>query len=185
MYGFQYQLKTAVMNIILLGYMGSGKSTLGRKLATALEYPFIDLDDYIEEKEQQPISEIFKTKGEIYFRKKEHEYLKALLKTSTKVVLALGGGTPCYANNMTLIQEQPNTTSFYLKASIKELVLRLMHERAKRPILSRIETEEDLTEFIGKHLFERTSFYNEADVVIDVNQTTEIAILDQVMSHLV
>lgn len=172
------------MNIILLGYMGSGKSTLGRKLSESLEYPFIDLDDYIEKHEQSTISEIFKSKGEIYFRKKEHEYLKTILETETNSILALGGGTPCYANNMALIKTYPETKSVYFRATIPELVKRLMFERDKRPILSRFTNEDDLTEFIGKHLFERTPFYSQADITIEVSQTTELEILNQLMQAL-
>ncbi|MGJ5641225.1 shikimate kinase [Formosa sp. S-31] len=172
------------MTIILLGYMGSGKSTLGRKLAESLNIPFIDLDDYIEEKEGLSISELFAQKGEIYFRKKEHEHLKAILENQSDVVLALGGGTPCYANNMELIKTYPKTKSVYFKASIGELVKRLKHERAKRPILSRFESEDDLTEFIGKHLFERVPFYSQADVTLEVSNTTELAILDALMQAL-
>ncbi|MBP1841373.1 shikimate kinase [Formosa algae] len=173
------------MNLILIGYMGSGKSTLGRKLAETLQYPFIDLDDYMEEQEQLSIPELFKVRGEIYFRKKEHEYLKALLQEQDNVVLALGGGTPCYANNMDLITKNENAKSFYFKAGIKELTSRLKHEKENRPLLNRFKTDDELMEFIGKHMFERSAYYNQADVVIPVDNTTELAVLEQVMSHLV
>ncbi|WP_159023028.1 shikimate kinase [Formosa sp. L2A11] len=173
------------MNLILIGYMGSGKSTLGRKLAKKLNHPFIDLDDYIEDQEQLSIPELFKTRGEIYFRKKENEYLKALLEDQDNVVLALGGGTPCYANNMALITAHKNATSFYFKAGIKELTSRLKHEKENRPLLNRFSTDDELMEFIGKHMFERSAYYNQADVVIPVDNTTELDVLDKVMSHLV
>ncbi|MDW5290950.1 shikimate kinase [Formosa sp. PL04] len=173
------------MNLILIGYMGSGKSTLGRKLAKILNYPFIDLDHYIEEKEKLSISELFKTRGEIYFRKKEHEYLKDILEEQDDIVLALGGGTPCYANNMELINTNAASTSIYFKAGIKELVGRLKHERAKRPLLNRFNTDDELAEFIGKHLFERSFYYNQADIVVNVDNTTQLDILEEVMRHLV
>ena len=173
------------MNLILIGYMGSGKSTLGKKLAKTLNYPFIDLDDYIEEKEEMSISELFEVRGEIYFRKIEHAYLKDILEFQNDVVLALGGGTPCYANNMELINNDKTSTSVYFKAGIKELVGRLKHERAKRPLLNRFNTDEELAEFIGKHLFERTVYYNQADIVVNVDRKTQFAILDEVMTHLV
>ena len=85
------------MIIVLIGYMASGKSTIGRILADKLNYSFIDLDDYIEEKEQTSVSEIFKSKGEIYFRKLETTSLQALLNNKDNLVLSLGGGTPCYS----------------------------------------------------------------------------------------
>ncbi|CDF78598.1 shikimate kinase I [Formosa agariphila KMM 3901] len=173
------------MNLILIGYMGSGKSTLGKKLAKTLNHSFIDLDDYIEEKEQLSISELFKVRGEIYFRKKEHEYLKEILEEQSDVVLALGGGTPCYANNMELIAADKSSTSIYFKAGINELVGRLKHERAKRPLLSRFNSDEELIEFIGKHLFERAAYYNQADIVLSVDKKSQFEILDELMTQLV
>jgi len=85
------------MKIILLGYMGSGKSTVGHHLAKKLYLTFTDLDNHIEKKENKTISEIFNEKGEIYFRKKEHEYLKQFINENDSYVLSLGGGTPCYS----------------------------------------------------------------------------------------
>ena len=75
--------------------MGVGKTTIGKRLAEKIFFPFMDLDTFIEQKEGKKISQIFKDKGEIYFRKKEREYLTELLKSSSPMVLSLGGGTPC------------------------------------------------------------------------------------------
>ena len=91
------------MKVILLGYMASGKSTIGRLLAEEKGLKFINLDEYLEEKEEKSISDIFKDKGEIYFRLKENEYLKELLEKKESFVLSLGGGTPCYSSNMDVI----------------------------------------------------------------------------------
>ena len=93
------------MIVVLMGYMGSGKSTIGKELATLLKYNFLDLDDYISEKENATISDIFKDKGEIYFRKKETEYLKEIINSYNDIVLALGGGTPCYGNNLKILND--------------------------------------------------------------------------------
>lgn len=148
------------MKIVLLGYMGSGKSTVGKVLAQRLGMPFLDLDDYIEARLGMPVSRIFSEKGELYFRKKEHEYLKEVLQDPTDTVLALGGGTPCYSGNMeTLLAHTPNT--FYLMLPIAELVTRLGREKATRPLIRDIPDGE-LPTFIGKHLFERRNFYNMA-----------------------
>ena len=104
------------MIVVLIGYMASGKSTLGRILANKLNYDFIDLDDYIEEKEQLLVSDIFKSKGELYFRKMETLYLKELLDNKTKLVLSLGGGTPCYSNNMDFIRKYYECKEYLFKS---------------------------------------------------------------------
>ena len=157
------------MKIILLGYMASGKSFVGEKLSKLLKYEFIDLDNYIEKKEKKTVKFIFEDKGELYFRKKEHFYLKELLNNEDKMVLSLGGGTPCYYDNINLINESDNNTSIYLRVSINEIINRVSKEKSKRPLIAHIETEELLREFIGKHLFERSNYYNKADLVIDAN----------------
>lgn len=154
------------MKIILLGYMASGKSAVGQVLAEILKIQFIDLDSFMEEKEQLSITQIFETKGEIYFRKKEGEYLNELLNLKESFVLSLGGGTPCYGKNMELIQNK--STSFYLKASIDTIFGRLKNETSQRPLVSAIGTE-NLQEYIAKHLFERNPFYERANHTVLVN----------------
>src|SRR6056300_171913 len=138
------------MTIVLIGYMASGKSSIGKKLADKLNYDFVDLDDFIEEKESMSVSKIFKKKGEVYFRKQEALYLKGLLQNKEKTILAVGGGTPCYSGNMELILQSDNVTSIYLKASLSTLANKLMTKKAKRPLISHIESLEEMTEFIGK-----------------------------------
>lgn len=172
------------MIVVLIGYMASGKSTLGRILAKKLNYSFVDLDDYIEEKEQTSISEIFKSKGEIYFRKKETQYLNHILKTKTKLVLSLGGGTPCYSNNMDTILGCENAVSIYLKASISTLVDRLKNEKAKRPLIAHIQTDDLLAEFIGKHMFERSQFYNQSERIISTDNKAQYEIVEDIIFEL-
>ncbi|AUP77892.1 shikimate kinase [Flavivirga eckloniae] len=172
------------MIVVLIGYMASGKSTLGRILANKLNYDFIDLDDYIEEKEQLLVSDIFKSKGELYFRKTETLYLKELLDSKTNLVLSLGGGTPCYGNNMDILKQATHAKSIYLKASIPTLVARLKDEKSKRPLISHIETEELLAEFIGKHLFERSPFYSLSEVTITSDNKTEEDIIEELVLQL-
>jgi len=172
------------MVIVLLGYMASGKSTIGKILAKKLNYTFIDLDDYIEEKENLTVPEIFKQKGEIYFRKLETNYLKELLSLSNNVVLSLGGGTPCYSNNMDSILQTENVTSIYLKASIENLVNKLENEKAKRPLVAHLKTKEDVTEFIGKHLFERSYFYNQAELVLTTDMKKKKDIIEEIILNL-
>ncbi|MCR8666067.1 shikimate kinase [Aestuariibaculum sp. M13] len=167
------------MILILVGYMASGKSTIGRILAEKLNYDFLDLDDYIEEQEQTSIKTIFQTKGEIYFRKAETKYLRELLDSKSNLILSLGGGTPCYSNNMDLILKADNVKSVYLKASIPTLVNRLKGEKGKRPLVAHIETDEELTEFIGKHLFERSPFYSQANIVLPTDNKTTSEIIEE------
>lgn len=161
------------MTVVLLGYMGSGKSVIGKALAKILNYQFLDLDTYIETQEGQTISDIFNNKGEIYFRKKEFQYLQDVLKSNSQTIVALGGGTPCYGVNMQTIKE--SGTSVYLKASIATLATRLVTEKVQRPLISNID-DEALQEFIGKHLFERNPFYNQAQttVVVDGKEVDKV-----------
>ena len=173
------------MIVALMGYMGSGKSTIGKQLATLLNYKFLDLDDYISDNEKASIPELFNKKGEIYFRKKEAFYLNDILNSKDDVVLALGGGTPCYGNNLTALLDSTNVTLFYLKLSIPQLTNRLFKEREKRPLISHLQTEEDLMEFIGKHLFERTQYYNQAPFVIVTDDKSEKDIIETILMSLI
>ena len=153
--------------IILLGYMGCGKSTIAKLLALEKGLPFIDLDELIEKRENISIKSLFKLKGEIYFRKIEHDILKELTTSSGNFVLSLGGGTPCYANNHELFLG-PGIISIYLKASITELYYRLIRNKAKRPLIAAMNNEE-LEEFIAKHLFERNFFYTKAMHTVSID----------------
>jgi len=155
--------------------MASGKSSIGKKLAKKCNLPFVDLDDYIVKKEKITIPEIFKLKGEIYFRKIEAQYLNELLLLEDDFILAVGGGTPCYGNNMKSITE--NAQSIYLKSSIQNIYDKLSKQKnkQKRPLISTIE-DRNLKEFIAKHLFERRHYYEQAThtIVIDDKSKKEI-----------
>jgi len=163
------------MTIVLIGYMGSGKSTIGRKLSLKLNYTFIDLDAFIEEKEGLVVKQIFDLKGEIYFRKLEMKYLSEVLEIENAII-SLGGGTPCYGDNMTKVKDSRNARSIYLQTSIGELVKRLFLERHARPLISHINSKDELSEFIGKHLFERNPFYLKSDIniITDNKEVKEI-----------
>jgi shikimate kinase len=166
------------MKIIVLGYMASGKSTIGKEISKKLDMNFIDLDVYISEQEKRSISEIFKTKGEIYFRKIEHTYLKELLNNEADFVLSLGGGTPCYANNMELIQSS-KAKSIYIQASIPTLVARLLKEKDTRPLVADLENEQ-ITEFVAKHLFERRFFYEQAAILLNTENKSVQEIVSEI-----
>ena len=172
------------MKIILLGYMGSGKTTIGIQLAKKLFLNFTDLDEFIEEKEQKSIKEIFEQKGEIYFRKIEHKYLKQFIKENESYVLSLGGGTPCYAGNLDLILHDKNNLSFYLRGSISTLFKRLSENKFKRPLINDL-SDNQLTEYIAKHLFERGLFYDKATykISIDDKEVQEIVTEIRILLH--
>lgn len=172
------------MNIYLLGYMGSGKSTVGKALAEALEYDFLDFDHYISNNEGMTIAQIFEQKGEIYFRKKEIHYLDQLISENrTNVIIALGGGTPCYANNMEKIL-QTGDHSIYLNVPFKKIAQRLWEDRGERPLVNNISDYELLEDYVRKHLFERAYFYNQASQVIKVSDDSSQQIVEKIIANL-
>jgi shikimate kinase len=163
--------------IILLGYMGCGKSTIANKLSKNISIPFIDLDKKIEEKVDLSVNAIFEKHGEIYFRKLEHEVFTELLSSPEQLIIGLGGGTPCYANNHELLKAD-NVVSIYLKASIETLFKRLSANKSKRPLIAN-KSDEEMKEFIAMHLFERSFYYSQAQhkVVVDY-KTIDQTVLD-------
>jgi shikimate kinase len=169
--------------IVLLGYMGSGKSVVARLLAEILHLPYLDLDAIIEKKEDASITQIFDRQGEIKFRKLEHETFKQLMKNHGSFVLSLGGGTPCYANNNEFLNG-PEVSSVYLKASIDTLHDRLISEKSQRPLIANMQPEE-MKEFIAKSLFERSYYYNQAAFSIHTDNKTPEEIANEVKSLLV
>ncbi|WP_353169013.1 shikimate kinase [Flavobacterium sp.] len=170
------------MKIILVGYMASGKTMIGKILSEALEVPFYDLDFLIEQELHLKITEIFEQKGELFFRKKERKILESFLNNTASYVLALGGGTPCYYDNFNLYQNQ-NIKSFYLKASVTSLTERLKFQKSTRPILANLNGEA-LNEFVAKHLFERNYFYNQVETIITVDNKNEKEIVSEMLSKL-
>jgi len=168
--------------IILLGYMGCGKSTIANKLSEKTTIPFIDLDHYIEEKNNLTVKEIFEKFGEIYFRKLEHQAFVTLLEQEETIILGLGGGTPCYANNHELLQ-RPDVISIYLKASVSTLFERLSKNKSKRPLIANLNDAE-LNEFIAKHLFDRSYYYNQAKHKVAVDGKTINETVDDILALL-
>ena len=160
--------------VVLVGYMGSGKSILAKKLADKLNVSCLEMDDLIEKKSKMSIKSIFSEKGELFFRNLEHQLFTEKMKSVETFVLSTGGGTPCYFNNHELLKNE-NSVSIYLQASVDTLYSRLNHQKENRPLLSQFNGDE-LKEFIAKHLFERSYFYNQAKhkVVVDNKSIEEI-----------
>jgi len=163
--------------IILLGYMGCGKSTIGAALANQLNIPFDDLDDNIASTYRCSISDLFKSKGTKWFREIEHEMLLTALKNPTARILSLGGGTPCYFDNMTHVNDATSHV-FYLEATAASLAARLFPFRKKRPLITHLNSEIELKVFIAKHIFERKHFYNEANHRIAVDNKSIQEVVD-------
>jgi shikimate kinase len=153
--------------IILLGYMGCGKSTIASRLSKITNIPYVDLDKSIEERTNLSINEIFEQQGEIYFRKLEHEILVELLNSPENLIIGLGGGTPCYANNHELLKGD-TISSIYLKASVETLFSRLVSNKNKRPLIAN-KSEDEMKEFIAKHLFDRSFYYNQAQYKLSID----------------
>jgi shikimate kinase len=165
--------------IILLGYMGCGKSTIAKVLAQKVSLPCLDLDEIIEKRENSTVKNIFSEKGELYFRKLEHDILSELMNNQNSFVLSLGGGTPCYANNHELLKGKI-TVSIYLNASIPTLYDRLINEKENRPLIAD-KSETELKEYIAKNLFDRSYYYNQAQFKVLVDGKSAKEITDEIL----
>lgn len=164
--------------IVLVGYMGSGKSEVGSHLKEKLGFSFWDLDSYIEKKENVSIASLFSSRGELYFRTIERKCLIELLNDPNPMIISLGGGTPCYFDTMDILIQNENVLTIYLKTSIQELGNRLFPTRKNRPLIAHLHNEDELKEFVGKHLFERVPFYSKSDITIstDLLRPEEVAL---------
>ena len=146
------------MRIYLIGYMGSGKSTLGRRLSKHLDVQFVDMDHYIEERHCKTIPQIFEEEGEAEFRKKERKALEELSEF-TDIVIATGGGAPCFFDNIDLMNKSGKT--IYLNIHPTILADRLIHSKTERPLIKG-KSREELVAFIDDTLKKRNEFYSQA-----------------------
>ena len=150
-------------NVILIGFMGSGKTTVGLKLSYRLRRPVIDTDKEIERDEKRSITDIFATDGETYFRDKETAYLRKLLKSASTQIISVGGGLPLREENRALLHELGQV--FYLKASAQTIYERLKHDTT-RPLLQGEDPQSKIMTLLG----ERDAYYKDAaDVIVDVD----------------
>jgi shikimate kinase len=152
------------MKLYLIGLMGSGKSNLGKKISTSIQLPFIDLDDVLEAQEGMKVSKIFSTKGQEYFRKIEAEALRAQSK-SEEFVMATGGGTPCFYDNMTFINQ--TGTSVFLDTAVDVVVSRFdAAQLESRPLLEG-EAGEGIIRKLENMREKRLPFYEQAHFTIN------------------
>lgn len=143
--------------------MGSGKTTLGKKVASSIGFEFIDMDNIVTEKEGMSINKIFETKGEKYFRNTETEVLKSLSDLENTII-STGGGTPCFNKNIDYMNSSGIT--IYLKLPPDIIFSRVKKSRNKRPLL-KDKTDEEVREFIKRKLEEREPFYSKSGYVVN------------------
>lgn len=151
--------------ILIIGYMGAGKTTLGKVLAKNLGLPFYDLDWYIESRMMKTVPQLFAERGEEGFRKVEHNMLHEVAEFED-VVISCGGGTPCFYDNMEYMNAQGDTV--YLKASPEVLYAHLQMGKVERPLLKN-KTREEMQAFIQEQLAEREKYYTKARHIFNVD----------------
>lgn len=155
----------AMKPVFLIGYMGCGKTTIGRALSRQLGYEFVDLDIYIENRYRHSIKELFALHGERHFRETERRMLEEVSDFENTVV-ACGGGTPCHFDNMALMNRKGTTV--YLSTPVERIAARLSlpGAKAKRPIVAD-KSGEELLRFIAANLKEREPYYSQAAITFD------------------
>ncbi len=151
--------------IILIGYMGAGKTTIGKALSKELGITFYDLDWYIETRMHKTVAQIFAEKGEEGFRTMEHNMLHEVAEFED-VIISCGGGTPCFFDNMDYLNQQGDVV--YLKATPEVLYKHLLMAKVERPLLAG-KTPDELIEYITSHLQQRAPFYEKARYTLDVS----------------
>ena len=164
--------------LYLIGFMGVGKTTIGKQIAAFNKVVFIDTDSQIEKETSKSIKEIFETDGEIAFRKLETDTIHSINK---KAIIACGGGLPAHNNNIEYLKHKGIV--IYLKASTETLIKRLEKNKNKRPLISNLTNEERL-EFIRKILKEREKTYKQADYTIETDNKTVKEVLREINSLL-
>lgn len=169
------------MRLYLIGYMGCGKSTIGRKISRFASLNFVDTDSCVEKAEGATIADIMDCQGEEYFRQAEH---KALLDTveQDNIVVSTGGGLPMWGGNMEIIKD--GGLSVYLRRTPSNIISRLSpYGRQKRPKFRGLNDRE-LLEFMTKHMAEREEIYSQADMVIDCDAMSDRQIIDMILREL-
>jgi len=168
------------MTIFLIGFMGSGKTSIGKLLAGKMGKQFIDLDKEIEKETQRSIAELFEELGEDKFREIENRVLNKIIQTN-ECIVATGGGTPCFMDNIDIINRAG--TSVYLKTSAGNILSRLRSTISLRPLLKNIAAGQ-LEEEIKKMIEFRKQYYEKANIIIDTNALNEQETVDMILKKL-
>ena len=167
------------MKIFLIGYMGCGKSSLGRKIAKSANMRFVDMDSLIEQKEGASVGDIFAYAGEEYFRRTERNLIEELAQEDEDMVISTGGGVPTWQDNMERINSIGE--SFYLRRSAKQIASRLSpHGRQKRPKLRGLNDEE-LVEFMTRNMAEREPFYQKATHTVECAEMSDESLVEYIL----
>lgn len=167
------------MKIFLTGMMGTGKSYWAQQLADAHEMDWIDLDAQVEKETSMTIKEIFATDGEAYFRDKEKEVLHALA-TFSNMVIATGGGTPCFHDNITWMNEHGIT--IWIDEKVEVLADRLKKEKEHRPLIKNL-TDEELLHFLSIKLAERSKFYAQSQYHLQADKISAHSFAEIIQQH--
>ncbi len=150
--------------IYLIGFMGAGKTSVGRLLASMLGYQFVDIDGFIEQNEGRSIADIFKENGEEYFRELEAVYLRSNDLQASKVIIATGGGTPCFHHNMNWMKEQGITIMLHVPPHV--LTNRLFILMAHRPLIAGFGKKRQLLTYVENLLVNRHYYYAQSDYIV-------------------
>ena len=169
------------MIIFLIGFMGSGKTTVGKKLANRLQYAFIDLDQFIQEKEGRTVEELFDNEGEAFFRTLESKYLRSLPTGPSGLVVATGGGLPCHDKNMAYMNQ--NGLTLYLQLKPGQLYHRLKHAKYRRPLLKE-KNDEEVMRYIKQKLEERTPYYDQAQLTYNASNLKIPELIERIKEFL-
>ena len=168
------------MRIFLVGFMGAGKSVIGRRLAKLLDLSFYDLDEEIESRYKMSVSSIFQKYDEACFRKLETTVLESFSEKDN-FVLSCGGGTPCFGNNMELMNSLG--TTIYIKAPAEELASRIAASYHKRP-LTEGKSDAELTDYVAATLNAREPFYAKSKITVDGSGTDKDALVERIYANL-
>lgn len=168
------------MKIFLIGYMGCGKTSLGRKLAHAAGVRFVDMDSVIEEREGASVADIFRYEGEEYFRASERRLIDELAESDDDMIVSTGGGVPVWRDNMERMNEAGETV--YLRRTPEQIASRLSpHGRRKRPKLRDLNDEE-LIAFMTANMAEREPFYAKARICIDCAERSDADLTESILA---